>query len=340
MAFAAIQEELDHLDDRADTLEIILGQFMVSTNKALLRLEKSFESLHGEMKEFKDEMKAYRERSEKSDNQFRDEMKTYRERSEKSDNQFRDEMKAYRERSEKSDNQFRDEMKEFKDEMKAYRERSEKSDNQFRDEMKTYRERSEKSDNQFRDEMKTYRERSEKSDNQFRDEMKEFKDEMKEFKIDSEKDRKEMNKKWGELANKMGTVVEDIVAPNIPGIARNYFKVETLEYFAIRVRKLNKDKSRQKEFDIVATSDKYFFLNETKASPRPEYAKEFKESLARVPDFFPEYADKKLIPIFSSLNMHPDIVTYLSRNGIYAMVMKDDTMDLLNFDEVFGASLS
>lgn len=211
-----------------------------------------------------------------------------------------------------------EESKERREEMKA-----------FRKEMKEYRERSEKSDKQFRKEMK-----------EFKDEMKEFKDEMKEFKIDSEKDRKEMNKKWGELANKMGTVVEDIVAPNIPGIARDYFKVETLEYFAIRVRKTNRDKSRQKEFDIVAASENYFFLNETKATPRPEYAKEFKESLGHVPDFFPEYADKKLIPIFSSLNMHPDIVTYLSRNGIYAMIMKDDTMDLLNFEEVFGASLS
>ncbi|MEE4357577.1 MAG: hypothetical protein V2I97_14020 [Desulfococcaceae bacterium] len=219
----------------------------------------------------------------------------------------------------------KEEMKAFRKEMKEYRERSEKSDKQFRKEMK-----------EFKDEMKEFKDEMK----EFKNEMKEFKDEMKEFKIDSEKDRKEMNKKWGELANKMGTVVEDIVAPNIPGIARDYFKVETLEYFAIRVRKTNRDKSRQKEFDIVATSENYFFLNETKATPRPEYAKEFKESLVHVPDFFPEYADKKLVPIFSSLNMHPDIVTYLSRNGIYAMIMKDDTMDLLNFDEVFGASLS
>lgn len=32
---------------------------------------------------------------------------------------------------------------------------------------------------------------------------------------DSRADRKAMNKRWGELANKMGTVVEDIVAPCI-----------------------------------------------------------------------------------------------------------------------------
>ena len=37
-------------------------------------------------------------------------------------------------------------------------------------------------------------------------EMMDFKDEMK-------VSRKELNKRWGELANKMGTIVEDIVAP-------------------------------------------------------------------------------------------------------------------------------
>jgi len=47
-------------------------------------------------------------------------------------------------------------------------------------------------------------------------EMLEFKEEMREFK-------REMNKRWGELANKMGTLAEDVVAPNISGIAQEYF---------------------------------------------------------------------------------------------------------------------
>ena len=41
--------------------------------------------------------------------------------------------------------------------------------------------------------------------------------EMKDFKD-------EMNKRWGELVNKMGTIIEDIIAPNIPTIAQRYFK--------------------------------------------------------------------------------------------------------------------
>jgi hypothetical protein len=47
-------------------------------------------------------------------------------------------------------------------------------------------------------------------------EMLEFKEEMREFK-------REMNKRWGELANKMVTLAENIVVPNISGIAQEYF---------------------------------------------------------------------------------------------------------------------
>ena len=45
--------------------------------------------------------------------------------------------------------------------------------------------------------------------------MKEFKDEMADFKNEPETDRKNRNKQWGELANKMGTLVEDIISPAV-----------------------------------------------------------------------------------------------------------------------------
>ena len=37
------------------------------------------------------------------------------------------------------------------------------------------------------------------------------------------RERRAMNKRWGELANKMGTVVEDIVAPSVRRLAGEVF---------------------------------------------------------------------------------------------------------------------
>jgi len=162
-----------------------------------------------------------------------------------------------------------------------------------------------------------------------------FKDEMRAFKNEVNEDRKRMNKMWGELANKMGTLVEDIVAPNIAGVARRYFGAEELEDFMIRRRKRNtKDKNKVREFDVIAVWDDKVIINETKSTPRMDYINEFIEVLKEIIDYFPEYRDKQIIPIFSSLYLPEDIVDYLTRNKIYAMGMNDDTMDLLNFEKI------
>jgi hypothetical protein len=51
-------------------------------------------------------------------------------------------------------------------------------------------------------------------------------------------------------------------------------------------------------------------------------------------DYFPEYNGYELIPIFSTLYFPDEAIKYLSRNKIYAMGIKEDTMDILNFDDV------
>ena len=162
-----------------------------------------------------------------------------------------------------------------------------------------------------------------------------FKDEMRAFKNEVNEDRKRMNKMWGELASKMDTLVEDIVAPNIAGVARRYFGAEELEDFMIRRRKRNtKDENKIREFDVIAVWDDKVIINETKSTPRIDYINDFIDVLKEITDYFPEYRDKQIIPIFSSLYLPEDIVDYLTRNKIYAMGMNDDTMDLLNFEKV------
>ncbi len=166
-------------------------------------------------------------------------------------------------------------------------------------------------------------------------EMREFNDEMREFKDETERDRKRMNKQWGELANKLGTVVEDIVAPNIPRIAKEYFDIEDIEFFAVRVLKRNsRNIERRKQFDVIAVSGTHFILNETKSTPRVSYIDTMLETLDEIEDWFPEYRDRTLIPIFSSLSIPEEIEKYLTRKKIFAMAMKDDTMEIVNFEKV------
>ena len=183
----------------------------------------------------------------------------------------------------------------------------------------------------FKDEMREFKDEM----REFKDEMQEFKDEMREFKEEARADRKQMNKQWGDLAHKMGTIVEDIVAPNIPRIAREYFGFGEIEDFMVRRQVRNKkDRAKRREFDVIAVGENQVIINETKSTPRIDYIDQFIELLPQIEDYFPEYAGKTIIPIFSSLYIGEDIANYLTRNQIYAMMMGEEMMEIINFREV------
>ena len=154
-----------------------------------------------------------------------------------------------------------------------------------------------------------------------------------------ERDRRAMNKQWSELAAKMGTVVEDIVAPSVRRMARELFDCGEELLFTSRIDRVRSDdRSRRREFDVLYVGDRAVLLNETKSSPRNADARRFVR-LVRSGEFFlyfPEYKDLPLVPVFSSLSLPADLVTYLTRNGIYALAMGDEAMQVLNLDAVRG----
>ena len=150
-----------------------------------------------------------------------------------------------------------------------------------------------------------------------------------------EKERREMNKRWGELANKMGTLVEDIVAPNIPRIARELFGIDKIVDFSVRrIIYHPTDKSRLKDFDALLIASDAIVLNETKSTVRQSYIDEFIAFIPTVFEYLPEHKGKRVIPVFSSLYIPEQFLRYLTANNIYAMAMGDETMEILNYNEI------
>ena len=198
--------------------------------------------------------------------------------------------------------EFKEEMREFKDEMHA-----------FKDEMSV-----------FKDEMGA-----------FKDEMGVFKDEMGAYKDESSRQIREMNLQWGRLANKMGTFVEDVVLPNFPRILERYFDATEIEDIYIRRKRRHPhDSSRRKELDLVAVTPDVVFVNETKSSPSIEAFRDFVESSESLFEYLPELEGRRVVRIASALFLPAEVVGYLSAHGCYAMMLGDEIMDLVNFDEV------
>ncbi len=167
-------------------------------------------------------------------------------------------------------------------------------------------------------------------------EMRDFKNEMRDFKTEVRRDQKEMNKKWGDLANKMGTLVEDIIAPAVRPVVEKYFRCEVLS-FSVNVRKKDRVLGLAGEFDVIAVSDDHVFLVEAKSRPKKQYLYDFMENMEKFKKLFPEYADKKLIPVFSSLRFEDDLISLANQEKIYLLAFREwEYMDILNFGEVRG----
>ncbi len=167
---------------------------------------------------------------------------------------------------------------------------------------------------------------------EFKNEMREFKNEMKEFKNRMDKEVKRMNKQWGELANKMGTIVEDIIFPATRPVIRKYFRCDPIDLMMNVERKRD---SRREEFDVVAVCEDKVFLIEVKSTLRQEHIGQVKENAERFKELFPEYKDKELILILGTLSIKRELFNQLTKEGIYGMAYREwKYMDILNFEEL------
>jgi len=160
------------------------------------------------------------------------------------------------------------------------------------------------------------------------DEMREFKDEMRAFKDESRRERQQMNKQWGDLANRLGTLVEDIVAPNLPRIAVELFSCDQPDLFAVRVVRWLQGETR--EYDAIVVCPEVVLVNETKSRLLESHVGALLEKLADLPRLFPEYADRRAVGILASLYPEPSVIRRATRKGVLVMGMGDETMEVLN----------
>lgn len=161
-------------------------------------------------------------------------------------------------------------------------------------------------------------------------EMRAFKDEMSDFKEESRRANREMNRRWGELANKMGTLVEDLVSPSLPRIVREILGREVTDLSVRRKRRLADGRTR--EFDAIAvTEDRRIGLNSTKSSLRSADIDYFIDrEVPAFREFFPEYADYPLIGILASLAVEESVLNYAERRGLVVLGVGDELMEVKN----------
>ncbi|MFQ5616853.1 MAG: hypothetical protein ACE5GO_10410 [Anaerolineales bacterium] len=159
---------------------------------------------------------------------------------------------------------------------------------------------------------------------------------MEQNRRESKQDHRKLARQLGEITNRQGTLVEDIITPSIRRLAQHELGCGELQFFAGRIDKPHAITGKFREFDALYVDTKAVLLNESKTTARPEYAKKFVEFLQKggFSHYFPEYAGKPIVPVFSSLYIPDNVLVYLTRHKIYAVGMGDDTMVVLNREQL------
>mgnify|MGYP000901119455 FL=1 len=157
-----------------------------------------------------------------------------------------------------------------------------------------------------------------------------------EYRKSHEKFEKEMAAIKKDIAltlQKQGTLVEDMIAPNVKEIAEQKFGFVPPFLFMVRHKKQKpSDLSYIREFDVIAVYNERVIIVESKSNPKTEYIKEFIDFLksGELLEYYPEFTGKKIIPILASLFIPEEVIKFLTKNRIYAMVLKGDIMDIVN----------
>jgi exonuclease VII large subunit len=146
---------------------------------------------------------------------------------------------------------------------------------------------------------------------------------------------REYRQEMAHISDRVGRFTEDFVIPNVPRLGREVFGIETVSFFATDIKKQHPtDPAKSREFDVLLTGARKLLIVETKSTARLKYLQSFAERLNEVFEYFPEYRDYEMIPIFASLALSPDFVRQLTQYRVYAMALGDETMEIVNLNEV------
>jgi len=137
----------------------------------------------------------------------------------------------------------------------------------------------------------------------------------------------------GQISHRLGTIVEDLVAPSLPRVFRELVNcpadVDVL--INVRVRRRHPtQKGKMLEIDAMADCGNYVLFNETKSQFSPEKVKAFLKKLAVVRDYFPEYQSHQIRGCIASLYLDKSLVEYASRQGLLALASGEYLMTVQN----------
>ncbi len=333
------------VEEKVDKLEKFLEEFVKTVGVEFNKSYNLFSQLQIEMREgwarFRQELAEANEMWRRELNngweKFKQELIEREENWQKRMQQLREEFsQEMKERDERWEKERREREERLQNELRERDERLQRELSQMREEFaKEMRERDERWEKERKDweerlqkEMKERDERLERERKEWEERLqKEMKERDEKWERERKKLVKEWNLKWGELANRLGTMVEDLVYPSLPRIIKEEFGID-VEFIAVDVKK--RINGREKEYDAVAIAGNYVFINSTKSKLKNKDVDDFVNDILEFRTFFSEHADKKLIGILATLRIDEGVLKYAEKTGFLVLAVGEKLMEVKN----------
>ena len=349
MAKASIEKRVDRLEEALTELaqqsrvtEIKLAAFIQEMRDYREENDRMIQEMKEEnnrmIQEMKEDTRLLGERLDKTIQEMKEDTRIFKERTDKTiqemkeeNNRMIQEMKEdtrlLGERLDKTIQEMKEDTRIFKEGVNVYQDRLDKTVQEMKEDTRLLGERLDKTIQEMKEDTRLFKEGTDRT-------IQDMKESTKTFEENMNKTIRDMNRRWGELANKMGTVTEDIVAPGFPFLIERHFGLSLDD---ISCRRKVKDKSGNRwEFDLVARSGNIAFIVDVKSDyNKIEYLDHFIQVLLpKAAELLPDLKGCKIIGCIASFRLAPSIIERASEMGILAISLGGDYLEFCNQEVV------
>ncbi len=201
-------------------------------------------------------------------------------------------------------------------------ERSRETDRLFKEAAKEAAERSKETDRQFKEAAKEAAERSKETDRQFKETDAKLDKRFRE----TDRQLKETGRKIDSLGGKWGEFVEGFVAP----AAEWLFEERGIEINEVYQRARKRKNGKGIEIDILAVNGEYAVLIEVKSTLGVDDVKEHLERLGKFREFFPQYAERKIVGAVAGIVIDEGADRFAYKNGMFVIAQSGESVKILN----------
>ena len=302
MAKASIEKRVDRLEE------------------ALTELAQQSRVTEIKLAAFIQEMRDYREENDRMIQEMKEE-------NNRMIQEMKEDTRLLGERLDKTIQEMKEDTRIFKEGVNVYQDRLDKTVQEMKEDTRLLGERLDKTIQEMKEDTRLFKEGTDRT-------IQDMKESTKTFEENMNKTIRDMNRRWGELANKMGTVTEDIVAPGFPFLIERHFGLSLDD---ISCRRKVKDKSGNRwEFDLVARSGNIAFIVDVKSDyNKIEYLDHFIQVLLpKAAELLPDLKGCKIIGCIASFRLAPSIIERASEMGILAISLGGDYLEFCNQEVV------